>query len=57
MMDADTDGTFLKRGLYEHLDDEERAQIGRYAADHGVATAVRHYRHFITPCKIEINEK
>jgi len=43
VIDSGTDGTVLKRGPYEHFDDEERAQIGRYAADHGVAAAVRHY--------------
>lgn len=35
------DGTQLKRG---HFDDEERAQIRKYAADHGAATAVRHFQ-------------
>ena len=38
-----TDGTVLKRGPYEHFGDEERAWIGRYTADHGVAATVRHY--------------
>ena len=40
-MDSINDGTLLKRDPYEHFDDEERAQIGKYAADHGVAAAVR----------------
>ena len=35
MMDTINDGT-LKRGLYEHFDNEERVQIGRYAVDHEV---------------------
>jgi len=39
VMDIGMDGMPLKRGLY---DDEERAQIGRYAADHRVTAAVRH---------------
>ena len=40
-MDSINDGTLLKRDPYEHFDNEERAQIGKYAADHGVAAAVR----------------
>ena len=40
VMDTINDGTLLKRGPYEHFDDEERGQIGRYVADHGVAAAV-----------------
>ena len=37
-MDSINDGILPKRGSYEHFDEEERAQIGRYAADHGVST-------------------
>jgi len=44
VIDSSMDGTVLKKGPYEHFDDEERAQIGRYAADHRVAAAVRHYK-------------
>ena len=43
-MDSINNGTLLKWGPYKHVYDEERAQIGRYAADHGVAAAVRHYQ-------------
>jgi len=56
MMDIGTDGTVLKRGPYEHFDDEERAQIGRYAADHGVAAAVRHYTKMY-PCNAQGERK
>ena len=53
MIDSGTDGTVLKRGLYEHFDDKERAQIGRYAADHGVAAAIRHYSKIYPTCKVK----
>ena len=53
MMDTVNDGTLLKRGLYEHFDDEERAQIGRYTADHGVAAAVRHYQKLFPTRKVK----
>lgn len=53
VMDTINDGTLLKRGPYEHFDDEERAQIGRYAADHGVAAAVRHYQKLFPTRKVK----
>ena len=53
VMDKSNDGTLLKRGPYEHFDDEERAQIGRYTADHGVAAAVRHYQKLFPTRKVK----
>ena len=53
MMDTNNDGTLLKRGSYEHFNDEERAQIGRYAADHRVAAVVRHYQKLFPTCKVK----
>ena len=53
MMDTINDGTLLKRGPYEHFDDEERAQIGRCAANHGVAAAVRHYQKLFPTRKVK----
>jgi len=50
VIDTGTDGTLLKRGQYEPFDDEERAQIGRYAAVHGVAAVVRHYKKNYIQC-------
>ena len=47
------DGTLLKRGPYEHFDDEERAQIGRHAAVHRVAAAVRHYQKLFSTRKVK----
>ena len=53
VVDSINDGTLLERGPYEHFDDEERAQIGRYAAIHGVAAAVRHYQKLFPTCKVK----
>ena len=44
VMGSSNYGTLLKRHPYKHFKDEERAQIRRYTADHGVAAAVRHYK-------------
>ena len=52
MVDTINDGTLLKRGPY-HFDDEERAQIGRCTADHGVAAVVRHYQKLFPTCKVK----
>jgi len=53
VMESINDGTQLKRGPYEHFDDEERAQIGKYAADHGVAAAVRHFQRLFPTRKVK----
>ena len=53
VVDSINDGTLLKRGPYEHFDDEERTQIGRYAAIHGVAAAVRHYQKLFPTRKVK----
>ena len=53
MVDSINDETLLKRGPYEHFDDEERAQIGRYAAIHGVAAAVRHYQKLLLLARLK----
>ena len=53
MVKTINDGTLLKRGPYEHFDDEERVQIGRYAAVHGVAAAVRHYQKLFPTRKVK----
>ena len=53
MVETINDGTLLKRGSYEHFDDKERAQTGRYAAVHGVATAVRHYQKLFPTRKVK----
>ena len=47
------DRTLLKRGTYEHFDDKERVQIGRYAAVHGIAAAVRHYQKLFITRKVK----
>jgi len=52
-MDTGTDRIALERGPYEHFGDEERAQIGRYAADHGVAAIVRHYTKMYPTYKVK----
>ena len=51
VMDTINDG--LKRGLYEHFDVEERAQICRYAADHGVVAVVRQYLKLFPTRKVK----
>ena len=53
MVETISDGTLLKRGPYEHFDDEERAQIGRYAAVHRVAAAVRQYQKLFPTRKVK----
>ena len=52
-METINDGTLLKRGLCKHFNDKERAQIGRYAADHRVAAAVRHYQKLFPTRKVK----
>jgi len=53
VMNTGMDEILLMRGLYEYLDDEERAQIHRYAADNGVTAAVRHYEKLYPTRKVK----
>ena len=53
VVESINDGTLLKRGPYEDFDDKERAQVGRYAAVHGVAAAVRHYQKLFLTRKVK----
>jgi len=52
-MESINDGRQLKRGHYEHFDDKEKAQIGKYSTDHGVAAAVRHFQRPFPTCKVK----
>ena len=33
-----------QRGKYQHFSPKEKATIGRYASEHGVANAVKHFK-------------
>ena len=35
--------TKRKRGEYNHYDSEQRAKMARYAVEHGVASAAKHF--------------
>jgi len=53
VMGSINDGTMLKKDSYKHFYDEERAQIGKYAADHGVAAAVRYFQRLFPMRKVK----
>ena len=41
---CDTQDKAKKRGVYQKLSSKEKAAIGKYASEHGVASAVRRYK-------------
>lgn len=44
MMEASEDEALWKRGPYEHISAEKKAQIGKYTAENGIAATARYYQ-------------
>ena len=41
-----------QRGKYQHFSPKEKVTIGRYASEHGVANAVKHFKEKKVLCEI-----